>query len=170
MDSVLSVNDLGAFHPNLRWDEIAIAPAAIVGKKPEGLIVVQFSFENMPAFGTANATIGIDISDVSPANIERMQRTYELARLVELAAIAVAGIGIYYGGGHEIMDISARGSAADYLVDTTLDRLEIAGRSRRRDVQSAWQTRWDRLSARDGGFYVCLVEFETLSARFAYSG
>jgi hypothetical protein len=91
--------------------------------------------------------------------------------LVELAAIAIAGLGLYYGGGHAMQDIALRGSGADYLIDESNHLLEVAGRSRRRDVGVAWQQRWQRLTGRMGsGFYVCVAEFETPAGQLAFRG
>jgi hypothetical protein len=44
----------------------------------------------------------IDPVEVAPEHVSRLQRTYESSRLVELAAIIIAGLGLYYEGGHEI--------------------------------------------------------------------
>src|SRR5262249_35811803 len=55
---------------------------------------------------------------------------------IELAAIALAGLALYHGGGHEIVDVAVRGSGADYLVDAGRHLLEIAGRSRRSDFEA----------------------------------
>lgn len=101
--------------------------------------------------------------------MSRLQRTYESSRLVELAAIAIAGLGLYHGGGHEIIDIALRGSAADYLVGESNHLLEVTGRSRRSDFRVAWQQRWQRLTDRIGrGFYVCVAEFETPTGQLAF--
>jgi hypothetical protein len=55
------------------------------------------------------------------------------------------------------------------LVDETLHRLEIAGGSRRRDLDAAWQLKQHRLTDRSGpGFYVCVAEFESPAARLAF--
>jgi hypothetical protein len=90
---------------------------------------------------------------------------------VELAAIAIAGLALFAAGGHQIRDIALRGSSADYLVDAESYLLEVAGRSRRSDLDAAWQTRWRRLSDRLGsGFFVCVAEFESPSARLAFAG
>ena len=59
---------------------------------------------------------------------------------------------------------------ADYLVDDELHLLEVAGRSRGSDLNSAWKQRWGRLSDRLGsGFYVCVAEFETPAGRLAFA-
>jgi hypothetical protein len=62
-----------------------------------------------------------DPASVASDHVHRLQRTYEVSRLVELAAIAIAGLGLYYGGGHEMRDVALRGSGADYLVNETHD-------------------------------------------------
>jgi hypothetical protein len=50
-----------------------------------------------------------------------------------------------------------------------LHRLEIAGRSRGRDLDVAWQQKQQRLTDRSGpGFYVCVAEFESPAARLAF--
>jgi hypothetical protein len=106
---------------------------------------------------------------VSEAHVVRLRRTYEPSRLVELAGIAIAGLGLYHAGAHEIRDIALRGSVADYIVDEANHLLEIAGRSRRSDFSAAWQQRWQRLSeGRSGGFYVCVAEFETPAGQLAF--
>lgn len=77
-----------------------------------------------------------------------------------MAAIAIAGIGLYHAGGHEIRDVALRGSAADYIVDEVCHPLEVGGRSRRSDFRAAWQERWNRLSlCEKPGFYLCISQF-----------
>jgi len=49
-------------------------------------------------------------------------------------------------------------------------RLEIAGRSRRADLESAWQQKWSRLSqVHDQPCYVFVAEFETLTGRLGFA-
>jgi hypothetical protein len=111
----------------------------------------------------------IEPAGVTADRIVRVRRTYEPSRLVELAAIAVAGAALHHTGGHEIRDIAARGSAADYLIDEANHHLEIAGRSRRSDCEVAWQQKWQRLGDRvSSGVYVCVVEFESPAGRLAF--
>ena len=101
--------------------------------------------------------------------IGKVRRTYESHRLIELAAIAIAGLGLFAAGGHQIRDVALRGSSADYLVDEENYLLEVSGRSRRSDFQAAWDARWNRLSERSGsGFIVCVSEFETPAGRLAF--
>jgi hypothetical protein len=79
-------------------------------------------------------------------------------------------VGLHPAGGHEIRDIALRGSAADYLVDESNYLLEIAGRSRRGDFGSAWQQKWQRLTARMGsGFYVVLPNLKRRRAGWCSS-
>ena len=100
----------------------------------------------------------------------QVRRTYEPSRLVELAAIAIAGLGLHHAGGHEIVDVAVRGSAADYLVDQAQQHLEIAGRSRRSDFDTAWRQKWQRLTDLWGsGFYLSVAEFEGRTGRLAFA-
>src|SRR4029077_12255406 len=108
---------------------------------------------------------------VSADHVARLLRTYELSRLIELAGIGIAGLGLYGAGRHEIRDVALRGSAADYIVDEANHLLEVAGRSRRSDFATAWEQRWRRLSeGRRGSFYVCVSEFETPACQLAFHG
>jgi hypothetical protein len=128
------------------------------------------AIEDVPGFGTGNARLLIDPAGVPVEKVQRLRRTYDPSRQVELAAIALAGLALHHAGGHEIRDVAVRGSAADYLIDDALHLLEIAGRSRRVDVIAAWEQRWLRLTNRlSHGFYVCVMEFETPSGRLAFA-
>ncbi len=103
--------------------------------------------------------------------MERCQRTFEASRHIEFAAIAVAALGLHVAGGHELVDVATRGSAADYLVDAARHYLEIAGRSRRRDLDAAWEQKQPRLLERSQrGCYLCVSEFETFTGRLAFRG
>jgi hypothetical protein len=89
-------------------------------------------------------------------------------RLVELAAIAVAGLALFCAGGHQIRDVSLRGTSADYLIDDERHLLEVAGRSRKKDFSAAWNERWRRLAEGSTGFYVSVTEFETPASRLGF--
>ena len=72
---------------------------------------------------------------------------------------------------HELVDLTRRGSAADYLVDAARLHLEIGGRSRRRDLETAWEQKQPRLPERSPrGCYLCLSEFEAYTGRLAFRG
>jgi hypothetical protein len=123
---------------------------------------------DLPRHSDDKLAMQIIATDIDEERIERMRRTYEPARLVEMAAIAITGLGLYHGGGHEIRDVALRDSGADYLVGESNELLEIAGRSRQRDFEAAWEERRERLIARADGFFLCVIEFETPSGRLEY--
>jgi hypothetical protein len=53
--------------------------------------------------------------------------------------------------------------------DETHQHLGMAGRSRRRDLDAAWQQKQRRLTDRSGpSFYVCVAEFESPAAGLAF--
>lgn len=168
---VLQLTDLSTMHPALVWDEIIAATVATLALQGDrDRIVFRFEIEDVPRFGSESTDVEILLPRLAKRRLLQLRRTYERHRLVELAAIAIAGLTLMYAGGHEIRDIAMRGTAADYLVDAEGQLLEIAGRTRRTHRDGAWDSRWDRLSARWGrGFCVCVVEFETPTARLAYA-
>lgn len=166
-----SLVDLPRFHPHLLWREMRLATAAVIadlGKK------APFEFEltvmNVPGFHDDVLEMSIEFGKVTKMDLQRLRRTYEQARRVELAAIALAGLALYHAGGHEIRDLTWPGSGADYLVDDEEYLLEVAGRSRRSDFGKAWEQRWQRLAGNFGGdFYVFVAEFETPAGRLAFA-
>jgi hypothetical protein len=134
-------------HPRLLWDDIIGATVALMSHVAPTPFPFRLTVENVPRFGTAELQLAIRPWGISAKRVNQLLRTYEASRLVELAAIAIAGLGLYHAGAHEIRDIAIRGTAADYLVDEDNHLLEIAGRTRRSDFGSAWQQKWKRLSA-----------------------
>jgi hypothetical protein len=87
-----------------------------------------------------------------------------------MAAIATAGLTLHHAGGHQIMDVTRRATAADHVVGEAEWLLEVAGRSRRVDLESAWSVRWERLTEQFGrGFFVFVAEFESPQARFGFA-
>ena len=170
MDALVRLVDLPGMHPNLLWDTIIPATVAVLAHSgaaaPHPL---PLTVQVVPGFGSQEFRLLIDPGGVSPELLAKVRRTYEPSRLIELAAIAVAALGLHRAGGHQIVDVARRGSGADYLVDETHHHLEIAGRSRRRDLDVAWQQKQQRLTVCSGpGFYVCVVEFESPAARLAF--
>jgi hypothetical protein len=171
MDVPVRLIDLSAMHPELLWETIITATAAVLGGPGvEPAYPFSLSVENVPGFGSDDCHLLIDTGGISASRVAQVRRTYEPSRLVELAAIAIAGLGLHQTGGHEILDVAVRGSAADYLVGQAHHHLEIAGRSRRSDWEVAWRQKWQRLADLWGsGFYLCVAEFETPAGRLAFA-
>jgi hypothetical protein len=171
MDVPARLIDLPAMHPELLWETIITATAAVLtnhGEEPP--YAFALSIENVLGFGSEDCRLLIDTAGVLANRVAQVRRTYEPSRLVELAAIAVAALGLHHAGGHEIVDLAVRGSAADYLVGEAHHHLEIGGRSRRSDFETAWRQKWQRLADLWGtGFYLCVAEFETPAGRLAFA-
>jgi hypothetical protein len=130
---------------------------------------VSLEVTEVAGFGTDTIRLLFHTTGITQERIAKMRRSFEPSRLVEMAAITVAAAGLSRCGGHEIIDIAIRGSGADYLVNAARHHLEIAGRSRRVDLEASWQAKWARLSdRRPGGCYVCVCEFESLSGKLGY--
>jgi hypothetical protein len=95
------LSDLADMHPRLTWAEIATAAAAVLGGSgPIESVAFSVDCHDLPGFGSGPILLDIDCSSVTEAEIARIRRTYESSRLVELAAIAVTGLSLYHGGGH----------------------------------------------------------------------
>ncbi|MEX2174092.1 MAG: hypothetical protein WD872_07000 [Pirellulaceae bacterium] len=131
--------------------------------------IVAVDLTRAPAARGPRLALSVDCEDVSTTDVRRLQRTYGRSRLVELAAVAIAGLAVYHGCGLEIRNVALEGSGPDYLVDPDECHFEVSGRSRASDLAAAWDTRWDRLVAHGyGEFGVCVAEFETLSVRLGF--
>lgn len=169
--SKLRLLDLADMHPNLLWDDIVAATVAVLEERGFAApFRFQLEVENVPAFGSGKLELQIVKGGIPLNHVRQVRRTFESHRLVELAAIAVTGLGLFAAGGHQIRDVALRGSSADYLVGGDDSLLEVAGRSRRADFQAAWDIRWNRLSERcESGFFVGVSEFETPSGRLAFA-
>jgi hypothetical protein len=170
MDISVRLIDLAMMHPRLLWADIGAAALAVLDDAgAQAPFPFQLAIRDVPGFGSGTLRMAIGPDEIPPAHVARLRRTHDPSRLVELAGIAIAGLGLYHAGGHEIRDVALRGSAADYLVDEANHLLEIAGRSRRSDFGAAWQQRWRRLSEqRIAGFYVCVAEFETRTGQLVF--
>jgi hypothetical protein len=170
MEISVEITNLPQMHPRLLWRDLIGAVAVVLGEKNKTLrALFELDLEGVP--GCENDTLVLDISlaGIMENDRARIRRTYEAHRLVELSAIVIAGLGLYYGGGHEIRDIAVRGSRADYLVDDENYLLEIAGRSRQSDFESTWKQKWQQLKNRGAAsFFLCVAEFETSRGRLAF--
>jgi hypothetical protein len=171
MEISTRLTDLADMHPRLLWDQIGAATAAVLADSlATSPFRLSLDLQDVPGFSSGSVWLTIDPAGISGDSITRLRRTYEAPRLIELAAIGVAGLGLYNAGGHVMWDVALRGTGADYLIDETHHLLEVAGRSRRSDFATAWQQRWERLEGRAGGYYLCVVEFETPAGRLAFRG
>jgi len=170
METATSFADLATMHPELEWNEIAVAAVAVLEERGfEAPFQLHIDAAGVPGFGSETLQFSIARDGIHAPQVERIRRTYDAPRRIELAAIAVAGLALYHGGGHEIVDVAVRGSSADYLVGLSSNVLEIAGRSRRSDFATAWQQKKERLEARSArSFYLCVVEFETPAGRLEF--
>jgi hypothetical protein len=171
MDAVATLVGLAEMHPELEWQEITAATAALFDERGlEPPYQFKLDLIDVPGFGSESLHLSIDRAGIPAERIARVRRTYDGSRRVELAAIAIAGLSLYHGGGHEIMDVALRGSGADYLVDSARHLLEVAGRSRRSDFETAWEQRWKRLKERaTDSYYLCVIETDTCSGRLQFS-
>src|ERR1700686_4869636 len=166
MEVSTTLAELPEAHPNLLWRDIRLAAIAVLPEhgrlRP---VSFELSVQEVPGFDDDVLQMVIETGRTRRADLARVRRTYEPARLVEFAAIAIAGLGLYHAGEHQIVNVARRGSGADYLVDEERCPLEIGGRSRRNDLEFAWQEKWRRLSENVGhDFYVFVAEFESLTA------
>jgi hypothetical protein len=170
MAVAIQLVDLPGLHSRLYWEPIIVATAAVLsrsGASPPHRFAL--GVEGVHGFGTEVIEIEIGTEDIRPDDIERLRRTLEPSRQIEHAAIAIAGIGLHLAGGHQLVDLAVHGSGADYLVDAARIPLEIAGRSRRRDLDLAWQQKEQRIrERRESGVYICVCEFATMTGRLGY--
>jgi hypothetical protein len=157
------IAELADFHPGLIWDDI-IAATAFVWKDIASLRTMLVTGETVPGFGSGEVRLRPSLSGIAEQKLANISRTYEASRLVEYASIGIAGLALHYLGSHEIRDVTARGSGADYLMDAECHLLEIAGRSRKADFAQAWSSRRMRLSRQWRSFVLFVVEFETPAA------
>jgi len=168
MEISVEITDLPQMHPRLLWRDIIGATAVVLGQKSKRQRAsFELELQGLRGFEEDILTLGISLAGILENDRARIQRTYEAHRLVELSAIAIAGLGLYHGGGYEIRDIAVRGSRADYLVDDENTLLEIAGRSRRSDFENTWKQKLRRLKNRAASFYLCVAEFESSRGRLA---
>lgn len=165
-----NLSDLAVVHPNLTWTDIRLAAIAVfTSRLHESPVEFSFSLSEIPGFNDNTLTLLIHFGQFSANDVKAIQRTYDAARLVELAALAMAGLVLYHAGEHRFVDIAQRGTAADYIIDDEEYLLEVAGRSRRRDLAAVWDEKIHRLSRnRNNGFLVCVAEFETNTARISF--
>jgi hypothetical protein len=170
MAVAVALQDLPRMHPLLLWQPIIPATCLVFRQRGiEPPFRFDLTIEDVPGFGTDVLELLIDPTGISTPLIESCRRTFEASRLIEFAAIAVAGLGLHMAGNHELVDVARRGSAADYLVDAARHHLEVGGRSRRRDLDAAWEQKQPGLLEHsERACYLCLSEFETFTGRLGF--
>jgi hypothetical protein len=166
----LKLTALPEMHPCLLWNDVLAATAAVLEQDAASRSHPVFlQIQEIPGYGSGEVRIEIAVAGVPRGDVAKARRTYESHRRVELAAIAVAGLALFCAGGHQIRDVSLRGTSADYLIDDERYLLEVAGRSRKSDFSAAWHERWRRLAeGSTAGFYVSVTEFETPASRLGF--
>jgi hypothetical protein len=170
MNVAVQLSELSSCHPHLHWRDIRLAMTAVIEERGwKSPVHFELTVQEVPAFDDDVLLLSIEIGRVRRGDLTRLRRTHEPSRLIEFAAIAIAGLGLYHAGRHQLRDLAGRGSGADYLVDEEHYPLEVAGRSRRSELEWAWQQRHQRLTETAGvDFYLCIAEFETPAGRLAF--
>lgn len=98
MDISVRMVELPTMHPRLLWDDIVAAAVAVLSETHDhALFRFTLTMQDVPRFGSDQIRLVIDPVGVSREHVGRLRRTYEAPRLVELAAIAITGLGLYYG-------------------------------------------------------------------------
>src|SRR3989442_9125996 len=105
MEAAVRLTDLSRMHPNLLWDDIATATAAVLQVADSSQARIELTVSGIPEFEDEVIQRRIDFAGISADQITKVRRTFERARLIELAAIGIAGIGLSLAGGHEIQDV-----------------------------------------------------------------
>ncbi len=169
MEITTSLGELATVHPNLLWPQLTAACVAVLGPAEGAGHRLEIGLEGIPTFDDGRITLVIQTSGVDPTHTRAITRTFEPSRLVEMAAIVLAGLAVFHVAHLEIRDVALRGSRADYLVGERGYLMEVGGRSRRQDLAAAWREKWGGLIEREGGgFFLSLTEFETPAGRFAF--
>jgi hypothetical protein len=163
--------DLRRINRRLTWDSHIPAAKAVFDQQGfEPPYRIRLSCEDVPNFGSDETILTIDPEGIADSAVEMIRRTFDVPTLVEMAAIAIAGVVLFHAGGHRITDIAFNPDRADYQVDDEETLLEVAGRSNRRNFRGAWNARWDRLREAEGsGFYLSVTEFQTPATRLAFA-
>jgi hypothetical protein len=165
----MRLTELQRLHPRLEWNDIIAAASIVLEESGAPPYLVNVEVVNTPGFSEQNLQLAIQPGRISTKRLAMRRRTFEHFRLVELAAIALAGLSVYHAGGHVIQGVAAFGSGADYVLDKEEALLEITGRSRGTDFESAWRRHWRRLVENESeGFYLFAVDFQSLKGRLAY--
>jgi uncharacterized protein YbbK (DUF523 family) len=94
MEVPVSLSDIPEWHPRLLWDSLLAATAAVLEEtqdQPQPRFPLKVV--NVPRFDGGDLTLVVNVADVTAAQVTRIRKTFEPARLVELAAITLAAGG-----------------------------------------------------------------------------
>jgi hypothetical protein len=164
------IRELARWHPALFWEFLAPAVVATLaqgGRQPP--YPFSLSVRGIPGHEADELELLLDPTAVSEDWVERIRNTMEPSRLVEAAAIAIACVGLHFAGGHRIEALAIRGTGADYVVGPERHHLEIAGRTRRKDLNTTLEQK--RLRFQELGvaaYYIGVAEFETFTGLLAF--
>ena len=156
MDIAVRLVELTAMHPRLLWADIIAATVAVCSAAHQRApFPLALAVQDLPGFGSAELRFTIDPVEVAPEHVSRLQRTYESSRLVELAAIAIAGLGLYYGGGHEVrvrrsMQVSPKAKAVR-PVCWVLPKKRTHGRAQKTSITPKTAVRFEKYPLCRGG-------------------
>jgi hypothetical protein len=169
MEVEVQLADLNYLHPELEWRDLIGAAAILLGEKSASPFQFKVEISDVPSFDDDILQLAISADGLNLAQLAKQRRTLETSRLVELAAIALGGLALYHAAGQEIVSVAASSTGADYALAVEGHLLEVTGRSRRRNFESAWSQHWSRLTASaKGHFYLFAAEFQTPKGRLAF--
>src|SRR5262245_56910795 len=95
--------DLAEQHSGLLWETIVTTAVAVLSEPGrESPYAFSMAVDGVYGFGSETVEFLFDGLGIAREHVDRIRRTYEPSRLVEMAAIAVAGAGLTVAGGHEI--------------------------------------------------------------------
>jgi len=88
----LKLTGLPEMHPCLLWNDILAAAVAVVEQDTASRSYPVFlQIQEIPGYGSGEVQLEITVAGVPRGDVAKARRTYASHRLVELAAIAVAG-------------------------------------------------------------------------------
>jgi len=113
MEVEVQLTDLYNLHTRLEWDAIIAAAAIVLGEKSLPPFRFNLQVVDVPTFYDEFLHMTIWADRIGTGKLAKRRRTLEWAGLVEFAAIALAGLGLYHVVGHEILEVAIRNSGGD---------------------------------------------------------
>src|SRR6266478_4345931 len=106
MDVDVELGDLLAMQPQLEWREILAATAIVLGADRSPPFHFPVEINDVPGADVSALQFRIGIEEIDVSQWDRLRRTYEQRRFVELAAVALAGLTLYHAGGHVMAGVA----------------------------------------------------------------